>query len=356
MSDFDLARFYDLTDEIEDLLGILSGNNAVKDWWGAYQDSLGDRPRVAQGLGYISQPSDMSYSVQFLFHGHPGDTTEEQLNQIMTDAYEAADQCFQNGVKWAAGIAGYLRDICASFTRADADRLKGAAQDLANVRVELEAAVPADWTDLVLTEWIGESRNEFWNFYTELHDKGQEYVRYFAYAEAWFAAAAAIAVQTQNGLIDLLEGVRDNLRSQLEQWVETNGSPYSFGPHDNPIPEIASFVGDVVGLVPAVGGTVTSVRNVVSKTAALIGMIDTYTPSIEQVSFTLESAEAVYTTLTTTLHDDFLKAFNDGMDRLASERSGPVLAQVDELVGRGQWFPDPVPGASSPDWQHSTEG
>lgn len=356
MSDFSLARFYELTDEIEDLLGVLAGNNAVQDWWRAYQDSLGDRPRVIEGLGYVSQPFDLRYSVNFWYvSGHPGDTTTEQLRQIQEDAHHAADQSFQNGSKWAAGVAGYLRDICASFTRADADLLKAATHQLANMRVELEAAVPVDWTDLVITEWIGESRNEFMNFYTKLHDKGQEYVRYFAYAESWFAAATAVAVHTQNGLIPLLEGVRDNLRTQLEQWVETNGSPFSFEPVDNIIPDVAGIVGDVVGLVPGVNGTVDSIKDIVSKTTEIIGLIDSYAPKTKPVSFTLESAETVYSSLTSTLHDDFLKAFNDGMDQLAAEGSAPVIATMNELVGEGHWYPASVPGARDPDWQHSTE-
>jgi uncharacterized protein YukE len=349
---FDLGHFYDLTGEIERYLGWLRGNEAVKEWWQAYQEQLGpDTPRVVQGLGYTSTPYEPDLWVTFMYSGLP-DLTQDELTALSGQLNEAADQAWHNGVGWAAGIGGYLRDICASFTRPQASYLTEAMDMFAATRTKMETAIPVNATELDVDGWYGQSHDEFKAFTEQLHDSMQQYAAYFAYAENWFAAAATLAVNTQNGLIPLLEEVRDALRLQLVEWAETQGSPMDSGPGNAKALEVLKVGREIIGFIPAADKVIGTAEDVVSTTGDILALFDAEPKFYEPVEFTVTSAETIYSKLVSTLTDKYLTPFDDSLTEMGT-KSAPVRATINDLGS--DFFPPVVNDARSPEWKNELE-
>lgn len=353
MSSFDLGEFYDLTGEIERYLGWLRGNEAVREWWRAWQEQLGpDTPRVVQGLGYTSTPFEPDLWVDFMYTGLPGDGTQEELDSLSQQCSAAADQAWNNGVSWASGIGGYLRDVCASFTRPQATYLSEALDQFASVRTAMETAVPTNWTELDVDDWFGQSHDEFAAFVEQLHASLNQYAVHLAYAENWFAAAATLAVNTQDGLLPMLRDVRDGLREQLVQWAITQGSPMDIPPINPKVLETLAVGRQIIGFIPAADSVVSKAEDVVSTTGSILALFGAEPDLYQHQEFTLTTAEAIYSTLVATLTDDYLTPFDQALEEMGT-KSSPLPAGIDAQGDR--WFPPRVQHAGSPEWKNDLE-
>lgn len=354
-SDWDPAAFYELTGDIERYLGWLRGNEAAREWWESYQADLdaAGRPRVVEGAGYVSQPYEPDYWVSFLYHGLPGDLDPDQLRVAGTQAYEAMDESWNNGVAWADGIGGYLRDLLAPITRPQASTLQATQTAMYENRVALQGAVPVSWTELEVDGWYGEGQLAYQNVMTDLAASCVQYSSYYAAAEAWYAAVTTLVTNTQQGLIPLLEAVRDGLRTQLSEWATSNGNPQSRpGGVNQKALDVLGLGRDLVELIPGVSevtGAIDTGVGLAVDTNEILGSPVKFDVPVE---FDLESAEQVYTGLTTTLSDTYVQGFQDALDALAGT-SSPVRAAVDGMSSE-RWL-GPTITDTTPDWRHERE-
>lgn len=351
---FDMGEFYDVCASIEQRLGILRANEAVREWWRAWQEELGpDVPRGPFVLGYQSTPPEVDHWVLFFYHGMPefeGDLDAQY--PAAAKVQEVAEQAWNNGRSWASGISTYLTEMCSPFTRPQATYMREAADDFASVRALLQGAVPANWTELNVDDWLGESHNQFQAFIAQLFDSMQQYELYLAHAENWFASAASFAMQTQNGLLPFLREVDDQLDLQLKEWSVTQGSPQD-RPGPNPkVADVVSIGRQVIGFIPPADKAVSTVEDVVGLTGDVLALFGVEPDMSLPAPFAVATAEEIYTGLTSTLYDKHLTPFQDSLEEMAT-RTQEVRGVIEGLGSR--WFPPEVPGASSPEWEHSLE-
>lgn len=351
---FDLGEFYDVCGSIEHRLGILRANQAVREWWRGWQAELDAQGAPRQGfLGYQSTPGEVDYWVQFAYYGMPlfeGDLDAQQ--GPIAQVWDYADKAWNNGRQWAVGIAGYLTEICGTFVHASQADLRAAATEFGSVRVLLQGAVPANWTELNVDDWVGESSDAFQAFITQLYDSMDQYERFCAHAENWFAAAATMAARTQDGLLPFLKSVDDALHEQLVEWSTTQGTPQDRTGPDPKVADVLAVGRDIIGFIPAADEVVSTVEDVVSATGDILALFGVEPSLSQSAPFKVSTADEIYTGLTSTLYDKHLTPFNESLAEMAT-RSQEVRAVIDGLGAR--WYPPQVPGARSPEWEHELE-
>lgn len=358
MSDFSYGDFMTITGEIERYLGYLKGNETVAKY---LQDSMahvelsGVEAAWSGPLDWRT-PATSEYVVDFnmwhwIYYIHPpGDAGRSGwADQLRA----GAEQSWKNGVAWANGIGGYLRDLCADITRPDADNLKSAVQDFSEARIALEGAIPVDWTDLDFNSWNGLSSDDCQDVITEFHNVTRDqYLTYYAHAETLFAGACALTAQTQNGLNPMLREFRDGIKAQLKEWAWSGKWPEDYAGLNPLIPNIAGIVSDVVDLVPVVGdikGKVEDVGGITGKILGLFGVEPDFSP---REAFDAKDAEQIYTEMMASIQDDYLTPFDTGMQRLKSDRSGPIHNAQN---GINPWMMDTLAGIENEPWEHDAE-
>jgi hypothetical protein len=245
---------------------------------------------------------------------------------------EHADQAWRNGASWAAGLGDYLYSLCAQFVEPDAATLAATVRQMQHDVVSaLDLGARDDWAQIgaLLGRWHGEAQYAFSTFYDNYNDALAQCAVFSAYVCAGFAAATRIIAQTQLGVVEFAESIRDALDDQLVAW--RLGKP----PADTPktpawiakVEEIASdsyALLDHVPVVSVVKGEVDKVMSIVGSVNAIAGDLGLDTePPHEERPFKARTAEELYTDVTNTLNDDYYRAFVRAMNQLYSG-TGPT--------------------------------
>lgn len=345
---FDYSKFYDLTQDIEKYLGVLKGNELVREY------DLMVKAETEDALYTIWDTPDPEYPASFVGMAIPYDPDN-------TDAYKDTVEkmeknwalAFGNGAKWADGIGGYLRDMCADLTHPSAEMIKSSVQEFGDTAAALESVIPVDWTDLDFNSWIGASSDACQGVVTKFQAKFRdEYAFYFSYAQAIYAGAGVVVVQTQKGLNKTLTGIRDNLKAQCAAWQDSGG----YQPEDRSdlpswLPDLGALVGSVLDVIPGVS----TVKGVLDDVAGIAGnALKLFDAEIEWTkgAFDAMTADEAYTKTTTVLQDDYMKKMKDGLDRLKTERADAVVAAQE---GVHPWMMDTLEGIEDETWQHEAE-
>lgn len=355
MSDFDYFKFYDLTDEIEKYLGTLKGNELVRE----YDDRVFSASE--DGLFVPWETPDPEYPCRFLGLSVPYNPDNTDIYKETVEEMETHwGVAFANGAKWADGIGGYIRDLCADLTIPNASLLKSSVQKFGDTAAAVEAVVPVGWRSLDddrltldFNSWDGLSSDACQQVVEVFQAKFRdEYAFYFTYAQAIYAGAGAVVVQSQKGLNRTMEAIRDILRAQLAAWQESGGHQ----PQDRPAPpewlaDLGKVVDNVLNLIPVVSDVKGALENIAGIADGLLGLFDA---EIEWQSgaFDAQTAEEVYTRMTTVLQDDYLKKMRDGLDTLQTERANAVMTAQN---GIDPWLMDKLSGLDSEPWEHQAE-
>lgn len=345
---FDYMEFYDLTEEIEKYLGILKGNELLR----KYDDLVYAQSDDCLFVMYDTPAPE--YSATFLGLAVPYDPDN-------TDAYadtvkkmpEYWKEAWDQGPVWATGIGGYLRDLCADLTVPNAGMIKSSVQEFGNTAAALEAVIPVDWTDLDFNSWMGASSDECQDVVSEFQAKFRdEYAFYFTYAQAIYAGAGVVVVQTQKGLNKTMKGIRDIAKAQCAAWQESGGHQ----PEDRSAPppwvaDLGALIGSVLDVIPGVSevkGTIEDIAGIADNALEL------FDAEIEWKTgaFDAMTADEVYTKTTATLQDEYLKAMKDGLDKLQTERANSVVAAQE---GIHPWMMETLAGIENETWQHEAE-
>ncbi|WP_340541089.1 hypothetical protein [Nocardioides sp. GXZ039] len=358
---FDLGEFYSLCSKIEYKLGILRGNELVREWWQAWQVELGNTPRYGY-LTYVSTPAEWEYMVQFLYHGMPSADgadyddaiANERAAHAQVDA--AAAEVWANGRAWASSLSEYLNQICASLIRPDKDSLTELTEELKSLRDNLNRSVPPNWAEggLDLADWVGGSSDAFGSFATQLHDQVQTYADYVKHAIAWWASACALVLETQTGLNSFLKEVDDNLHKQLVAWAETQGNPQSTTGEINPlVADIVKLGDEIIDFIPVVSDVRDKAVDAIEAADAALNLFGVDVELTLPAKFTVQTAEEIWTGLTTTLHEDYRVKCDEKLADMA-EQSTAAVADID---GLGEsFYPVKVgDGARAPEWTHPLE-
>lgn len=355
MSDFHYGDFLTLTGQIEKYIGYLKGNETVAEY-------LSDSTAVLEEVEVsYSGPLDWQtpageYAVDFnMWHWvhYPYEPFDPRRKEWADQLREGAEKSWKNGVAWADGIGGYLRDLCADITRPDADLLKSAVQDFSEARIALEGALPVDWTDLDFNSWTGLSSDDCQDLVSEFHSVVRDqYLVYYAHAETLFAGACTLTSQTQNGLNPMLEEFRDGLKAQLQEWVDTGKWPEDYAGPNPLIPKIGSAVSKIVDLIPVVGDIKGKGEKALTATGELLGIFDAKPDFQARGPFDAKDAETIYNEMMSAVQDDYLTPYTDGMKRFRSDRSQPIHEAQN---GIKPWLMDSLDGLADEPWEHEAE-
>lgn len=364
MTGFDHGAFRDVTSDIERYLGYLKGNETVADYFLAHQQHV-ERNYERWGAGavwpgtidYRTTPSDPDLAVDFSrrewirFIHDPGHLADRI--PWLEELTAGAEESWQNGNAWAAGLGDYLRDLLADITRPDADALRSAFQDFSDVRTRLEGVLPVDWNDVDFTSWTGLSSDACQDVVTEFHATVRDqYLTYFAHAETLFGAAGAIIVRAQSGLLPMLESIRDGLGEQLRAWASEGVPPTDYVGINPVYPDIYDVVSQTLDIVPGVGEIKGRVEDVAGVADGLLGLFGVDVELTDRDRFEASTAEEIYTEMTSAIQDDYLHPVRDGMRRLRNEKSHAIVMAQNEI---NPWFVDTLDGLATEPWQHEVE-
>jgi len=334
-SDYDYAALSDVAWDVETYLGYLKGNELVRDYVKELQDVIvksGDTTRLASCK---TKPADSQYAVTFQYMlTVVGDGDLDANRDLEEKVQTQVDKAFQSGVTWATGMAGYLQELCQPLTDPNIGAMHGVVQDLGQVKL-------------------------FSLFTDDFAADGQKGIP--------FGGA-------RGGLVGFFKGARDNLEDQLGQWTATMGHPKSYSVASIPswIPDVLGVGKDITDAIPVVNDFAKLPEGVVKagegidKTIKDLGLIkqyaDKYLPEGQRKrpsSFTLESAEKIYTSMTSTLEHDFIRSLRTELDKLASSRTEPFRTQIDNMKNDPQTHnnarsPFKVPKSiSNDDWSYA---
>lgn len=346
---YDPIKFATLLSEIETYLGYLRANENAWEYLEEVQKEVaGSLSPTGEGMitipiyldeGYQFPCPEGQYAVTpYANWSTVSQTAEGQSfdrDKFIKTVQENASQAWRNGESWAAGVADYAHSVCAQFTEPDVTVLAAEVRDMQAqvVRPLLLNQSVDNWAYLgsQYTHWTGEHAVEFQNWYDNYNDIEARYGRYLAEVNTGFAMATNLINGVQLGAQTFLEEIRDRLKTQLANWAAQDRKPVNAEPLFPPwVGDVASLVGDVLALgeyLPVVGSTVKGVNDALGSANKAGSQVSALIKDVEKVSgkdimptkakkIPIETAEQIYTGLTNTLYDDYLKAYEDGMERM----------------------------------------
>lgn len=402
---FDSYAFSETLDEIEKLLGYLMGNERAFLYLRSARSELiqttEELPSEVEGMGlyylaiyevdndyrfpcpdgsYAVKPvwSDGEYSspLRFpVFRPTDEDGAKAAQDAFFTTLKTNANLAYQQGVSWSAGIADYCRSVCAQFTEVSPETIADALVDLQrNALGKLHPQNNSDWATIehVSNFWTGEGASAFASFYDNFNSMLGRCYTFTCDVVAAFGMLAMLTHGAQVGAQKFAESVRDNLKTQLAEWVRQESRPAD--PPTEP-PWVADFTKifgsawAVVGDLPVVGvvkeqvdkfvGTVTDVSQLVTDIADVSG----HKFGETRADVKLEGAEQIYTGLTDTLYSTYYEGYRSGLTQLLSgnPHADPptdpnaalpfsidqALRDLAQLKGAHQWSPGEVTHAGS---------
>lgn len=415
---FDYYAFSETLDEVETLLGYLKGNELAMLYLQSVEAdliSLSEDPATAKPTEYGTWDAlylDESYKfpcpdgryavtpfffpdadvrLSFWFwYPQPGEGSPSG-DQFRTEVQAKTDQAWQQGPEWATGIASYCRSVCDQFTQVDAPTVANAIQDIqTKVLLKLKPEQDIDdggWAKIskIETFWTGQGATAFEGFYDGFTAAEGRVYSFSADIMAAFGVFALLTHETQVSAQNYVESVRDNLKKQLESWVDRKTKPTD--PPTVPswwadAKEIAGDAWGVAGDIPGVSevtgavdkfvGTVTDVKKLVTAIATISGAdINKPHPEVK-----IEGSEQIYAELTNTVYNNYWEGYEHSLDQLQNgdpnaspptDPNSPVPFSVtnaknelDYLLDKKdptnplgenpsgpQWFPDDVTSTGS---------
>lgn len=353
---FDAAAFNDTLDDIEKYLGYLKGNEMAYDYLMLMQKDLEDEYLTAEGAsgtiwlhdGYAFPCPEQRFKVTPGPQWHADikkDNFTRQGASVDWDAYvtelqHQTDLAYQSGTAWAAGIGGYLRSICAQFVKPDVESMGQTILAFQrDVVSELVDAPSDDWAHLgdLNARWKGEAAASFNDFYENYNDGVARCGLFAAAVNVGFASAARVLSSAQLGALDFVTKMRAGLAAQLDQWADAGWKPSGPPPSgvslgyptwvtdlaavaDNALTVAGDVLPDLKALKNAIEirGNVKDIAGLVRSIATLVGHDLPRTPK----QIPVETSEAIYTSLTTTLNDDYLQGVRKAMDKLDAGGGG----------------------------------
>lgn len=349
---FDYFELSAQFDKIEEKIGYLKGNELAWDYLVAARDQLGGLESPGDDYRPITMwLEDLKFPVpghevdpvrwfQFTFWVHvdlfgtdEGRRAAEANGQYMKDVAKNALKAWHNGASWASGLASYCRQITDSFTRADAQAICSALEDLHTyVTSDFSVNVLDDpfGIETIRTQWTGKAGSNFNTFYANYDGQVAQMAWASVQVAQTFAAGAHVIQGTQQGVLEFAKSIVKILDQQLEAWAP-------IGPPPRDAPEQPAWVADVTKIVTSgwkVLGHVPVVKDVKSQFDAVISAgtdVNNFVKTIADVTGTdlptlektLDAADSdeVYKLLTETLYDDYQQKFVAAMDSLQSGSS-----------------------------------
>ncbi len=349
---FDYFELSSQFDKIEEKIGYLKGNELAWDYLMAARDQLGGYESPGDDYRPISMwLEDFKFPVpghevdparwfEFifwvpldLFGTDAGRTAAAANGQYMKDVAKGALEAWNNGASWASGLASYCRQITDSFTRADAQAICSALEDLHTyVTSDFSVNVLDDpfGIETIRTQWTGKAGSNFNTFYANYDGQVAQMAWASVQVAQTFAAGAHVIQGTQQGVLEFAKSIVKILDQQLEAWAP-------IGPPPRDAPDQPAWVADVTKIVTSgwkVLGHVPVVKDVKSQFDAVISAgtdVNNFVKTIADVTGTdlptlektLDAADSdeVYKLLTETLYDDYQQKFVAAMDSLQSGSS-----------------------------------
>ncbi|MFS3128791.1 hypothetical protein ACLM5J_10340 [Nocardioides sp. Bht2] len=358
---FSRENFHRLLKDIEERLGYLRGNENAWKYLREVQLYPIENPTEGGMLMVLRTEPDYKFPCpdpRFAVEPYPWWCDMYILPGVKFDQYEYmkmvqrhTDMAFEDGVAWARGIADYARSICDQFLAPDVPTMVDAILSLQrNVATPLVDAPNDDWANLgnLNARWTGDAAASFNEFYLNYNESLARSGLYTDMINIGFASAAKVISGTQFGAQFFLEDLRDALDAQLDQWVNWGRQP------DDP-PKTPVWVGDVGKIaeatlklashIPVVG----EVTDKIDKAKEIGTDVKGLVTAIEDVSgkellpkkrehTPVQYAESIYTDLTTTLTNDYLKAYDTALNSLQSGStpgSVPDPGNLDEAAFSG---------------------
>jgi hypothetical protein len=350
--------FEAVTAEIEKYLGILKGNETAWEWRETYKEdnfSHYGAPYSPVPPQFQTSPPGGEYTVFFEQLLLPDEAFGEGQDKVAfgRQINERLETSFTNGFNWSKGIADYLNDLCADLIRPDAGDLKLSVQAFRDSMVEVEASLPAQWTDLDFNSWIGESSDDCQTVVTQLHSiVRDQYLTYYAHSFAVYGGACALATAAQEGLVKAMEDIRDGIKDNLQAWQNLGAPPFDVGPIDPKVVSLGSIATTITGKIPGVGTIQSAVFDFAGLGSEILGLFGVDTGELLSYTLDAKDADTVYTDMTTMLQDAYLTPLQTGMDQLRAEKSQKLAS---EQNGIDPWFPPTLEGADDERWRHDQE-
>lgn len=350
---FTTSELYELTSDIEEMLGVLKANETIREWWREWQLQLAqDNVPTFGGFGFVSEPSTFAYHCQFDYNGMPvfGDGSDEAQGPYRSELYATAAQVWSRGEQWAAGIGGYFRDIVAPFTKYEASSLQDTLADMDATCASVLGAVPASWKTFDIGGWYGESYTSYVTFSDQLAGSMIEKYTFLCLAREAYSGTVDLVVGMQEGLIELFRGVRDGLTAQLFEWTDTHGTPLGSQEINAKVVEAVTVVQDLAGYIPVVGGYIDKAAEIGESAEGVLNLFEVDVEISGPRNFRIESAEEVYNELTERL-EAWRAKWLEGVEKLDDTSRLIRQAIVD---GGSVWLP-PTVDNDSPEWSHPFE-
>lgn len=345
---FNQHEYDQILNDIEKYLGYLRANeNAWK-----YIQKVRASMRGGPGTVLTVEPFDADYKFpcpEERFRVKPWGNLDLYVSppfnarEFVKEVQTSVDASWKNGVAWSAGIADYARSASNQFTQPDVGKLTTAINTMQTQVVEkLAIGVLDDWANLgeLNARWTGASADEFNNFYLNFNEALNMFAIFGAYVNTGFAYSAGVISGTQVGAMTFVRDIRDNLVGQLDQWVKWGRQP-SDPPETPPwVADIAKYASDIYtivqGVVPVLDKGVEGAKKLVSTVKGKVDDVKGRIEAAERVSgkeilpksdkhLPVKTAEEVYESLTKTLHDDYLKKYQEALDKVndGTMQSGP---------------------------------
>jgi hypothetical protein len=255
------------------------------------------------------------------------------------------DLAYKEGTGWAAGIGGYLRQLCDQFVKPDVPTIRDTILDLhRDVVTPLVDAPNDDWAHLggLNLRWTGAAAASFNDFYANYNDSLARSGLFANLVNVGFASAAQVISSTQVGAQEFVDKMRDGLVAQLDQWASEGWKPLG-PPPEHTFPEwvtdlpavaesAASVAGDYVPGVKDVLDVRDNLKNIADLVRNVADLAGVHLPQRPK-SIPVRTSDEIYTSLTDALNDDYLHGYHKAMDRLDAGGHGGG--------GHGGGAPDP---------------
>ncbi|NGZ99762.1 hypothetical protein G5V59_03805 [Nocardioides sp. W3-2-3] len=219
-------------DDIQKYLGYLKGNEQAYGYLERTWNQMVTRTnepgihvrQVMLRPDYRPPCPEERFRVNFTTWWHPvlcyPGGQEPDLKAYADEVQHQTDLAYGEGVAWAAGIAGYLRSICAQFVEPDVAVLREAVLDLqSKVVARLDDVLNDDWALLgsANEKWNGAAAGAFNSFYDNYNETLGRSGHFAGMVAIGFASATRVIESAQAGLQDFLDKTRDGLVEQTRR-------------------------------------------------------------------------------------------------------------------------------------------
>lgn len=372
--DFDWTRLYQATGRIEDLIGVLKGNELAQEYVLRAADHSDGM--MQQDYQYQTKPFDGRYQVTYNQLVPVPELYTEEAVAITKQYDEAMGQSFANGVGWASGISGYLVSLVGPLTEPSVSAMDTIVQDLK--AVPLWSLFDEDFSrdkdgiglSTTLGHWRGDSALAFATFYNNIDDVCSRYAFIKDAAATWVDGCGALVAAVRIGLLEFLESVGDHLSALCDQWAK---DPHSVGAksYDDPVIALGGVALEIAEALPVVDkvvslpGKIVDIADKVGELKSFAGLISKYTGfslsdmKTEPLNYEASTADAVYELVTSTVVDKHVTPLQDGFALIASDRTTNLVNEINSLQHplndrpnstRGQTFyPNVVPESITKD-------